>query len=626
VNDRLPACVIDWETQYDKDKTDPCSVVNLGVRAYCEHPRFDPYMVAVVAERFPGDKEPDEFVGDPSEFDWECVQNHQPVAHNAQFDWTIFNWWVEKISPITCNGSSGSYSWSKAIVDPHHAFISRRPWHCTASMAAYLSAGRSLAAASKSLLGKELDKGMRDWMCGKTWKDAIAAGKADDMRRYALGDAKAELEIYQLGYNKWPEHERWLATHTIISGMRGVRIDSAYLDECHEKLLDELAKIESDLPWLNDMSYLDKKGNKPKPTSKTALAKACRDLGIEPPQSTAVDSPLLEKWELAHPDVPLVKTMQQHRGVSKALGTIELLKKRSVGGIFTFSTKYFGAHTGRWSGDGGYNMHGQKKEAVAGVDVRKGFIARPGKVLFIGDLAQIEARQTLWFAEDWDSLKLIEDGVSVYEAHARQTMGWTGGVLKKEDKDLYALAKARVLGLGFGCGWKKFIEAAKKMAGVTIDASTSKKTVNAFRATNPGIVRVWETLDRDVSNSVGGDYELELPSGRVLQYFNVKKTRNDRGKFETQAQQVMDAPHKGVYGGLLFENLVQATARDILADIVMRLEAAGFTVLFTVHDEVVCEIDPGRGPEAAAIMRAPISWVPRLPIDIEWQESPCYLK
>lgn len=112
--------------------------------------------------------------------------------------------------------------------------------------------------------------------------------------------------------------------------------------------------------------------------------------------------------------------------------------------------KYFGANaTGRWSGDGGRNYQNlpapHSLERLGLPDVRRCLVPPENHKFIIADFSQIEARLMLWQAGDTEQLKMIESGVSVYEAHARKTMNWKGGDLKKEDAALYSLAKARVL-------------------------------------------------------------------------------------------------------------------------------------------------------------------------------------
>lgn len=578
-----PNVVIDFETYYDEE----CSIKTLGPLAYVEHPSFDAYLVSV----YDGENE---FVGHPKDFDFGSISGCQWWAHNAQFDWTVYEWCVRR-----------------GYVD-HYA---PQPWLCSASLSAFMGAPRSLDKAAKTLLGIEVDKGMRSWMKGKRWEDAVAAGKAQALADYAMKDAKVAWHIVEKYQSKWPDFERKLAVHTVTSGMTGVAVDSRYIVKCQDELLSLISKTEKKLPWMSA-------GGKAKPTSTKSLAEECRKVGIPVPKSTAADSEECAAWLRQHGEkYPWVKAMQDHRAANRALKLLQTVSNRVVNGRFTYQVKYFGAHTGRWSGDGGFNMHNLPREPLGNVDIRRCFIPSRGKKFVVADLAQIEARVLLWLVNDRRQLELIKTGVSVYEAHARQTMKWTGGELKKEDPKLYALAKARVLGLGYGCGANKFVDVARAMAGLNITPAESNLTVASFRASNLGIVKLWGQLDRDAQRSVGGTYEIELPSGRVLEYYGVMRKGG-----QLVAQQWRGEMHKAIYGGLLCENLVQATARDVLGDIILRLEGLGYPVVFNVHDEVVVETTAGAVDDVKYIMEEDIPWISGLPIGVEAKETERYLK
>jgi DNA polymerase len=106
-----------------------------------------------------------------------------------------------------------------------------------------------------------------------------------------------------------------------------------------------------------------------------------------------------------------------------------------------------------------------------------------------------------------------------------------------------------------------------------------------FRASNPKIKELWAKLESDCYKCVTTDYKVELPSGRILPYFNV----NWKGGLVLQ--KTLGEPPIKVWGGFLTENVTQATARDVMRDAIIRLEDAGIETLFTVHDEIVAEVD-----------------------------------
>lgn len=364
-----------------------------------------------------------------------------------------------------------------------------------------------------------------------------------------------------------------------------------------------------------------------KPLSKAMLDLWCQKEGITPPKSLSEDDVACAQWEDKYGDqYPWVAAMREYRKANIILKRLETIHRRTDGGVhrFSYSMKYFGAHTGRWSGDGGFNMQNQQRDEAFGVNARNILIAGPGKKLIICDLSQIEPRVLYWCAEDWAMLKRIEEGLGVYAAHAIGTMRWPADKPFTKDTQpiLYKTAKARVLGLGYQCGWQKFIDAARILAGLTISAQESKKIVAEYRATNGKVVQLWNKLDHLFKRSVGEDFELTLPSGRVLTYYNVQR-KGDR----VLAQPVLGKPHFDFYGGKLTENLVQAAARDVFVAGLRRVEDAGHPVIFHSHDEIICEVDK-RVPkeEIEHLMTIRPEWLEGCPIGAEAIESDHYLK
>ena len=220
-------------------------------------------------------------------------------------------------------------------------------------------------------------------------------------------------------------------------------------------------------------------------------------------------------------------------------------------------------------------------------------------------------------------MDVLETGVSVYEAHARATMGWTGGSLKHENPQIYRLAKARVLGLGNGARAGVFVRIAKIMAGLDITFSQAETVVGDFRRTNPLILDLWRKLDRAFTAAVGQDFELPLPSGRRLIYRNVKRASKGYSA-EVQERRMP------FFGGKLVENLTSATARDVLGHIILCLEDAGHRVVMHVHDEVVVEVPTAHLDTATkdveAIMTTNPDWLAGLPLTAETFTTDFYTK
>ena len=167
------------------------------------------------------------------------------------------------------------------------------------------------------------------------------------------------------------------------------------------------------------------------------------------------------------------------------------------------------------------------------------------------------------------------------------------------------LAKARVLGLGFGCGPKKFVDVARILGGLDITLADAERTVRDYRASNKGIVKLWKRLEANFAASARSPkitkHLMELPSGRSIVYHQP----HYEGR-ELACTPILGQGQRKVYGGLLFENLVQATARDILTYHLLQLRDLGdyYEPVLIVHDEVLLDVPKGEAEEAARVLQS----------------------
>jgi DNA polymerase len=613
------------------------------------------------------------WAGHPTEFNWDKVHGRTLLAHNAGFDSEVFaEMKRRKLIP---------------------ASVVPKEWICTANLSTYLCNRRALADASLKLFNDRVDKSARSDANNLHWPD-FTPDQKKVMLEYARKDAWRCHRIWAEHGHRWPQVERDLSSLTIEQGRKGVHIDVELLNRYIVELFEMLNNTEELIPWVKDADDEDNDEPSGKPTSTKAAMETCRRAGIPcPPLRKYEDD--YAKWEKIYaPKHPWILALSSWRSVNKAYKQMLLIKERLVYGegfpVMPFALKYFGAHTGRWSGDGKFNVQNPRKEPIfcnekglmetdeqriflamrqhdeegtwpewvrSAIDIRKLIVARPGHKLVISDLAQIEPRVLAWLVKDTNKLKLVSEGMSPYEAHARQSMGWTGGNLKKEDKGKYALAKARELGLGYQCGWEKFIGMAKTLAGLDItvnDPKTmivehpitgdecivsgygkfSKETVADFRARNPKIVNMWKSLDEAFKASVGHDFTMVLPSGRKMTYEDVRaemKIVVDKETGKPKKQVVYTAyvggKRKGFYGGKLTENITQATARDVFGVQLVDMTKQQIRCLFTAHDEAVTEVSldyPEQ--EIVQIMSQTPAWLKGCPIAAEAQTSHHYMK
>jgi DNA polymerase len=285
-----------------------------------------------------------------------------------------------------------------------------------------------------------------------------------------------------------------------------------------------------------------------------------------------------------------------------------------------FNFFYFGAGTtGRWSSAEGVNLQNLAAQIMFGVDMR-GLIRAPAGYKFINvDLSQIEPRCLAWLTGNTVMLDALRAGMPLYEAHARASMGWTGGKLKEENPALYKLAKARVLALGYGAGAAKFVVMATDY-GLDVQLDSATAIVADFRNTNQDITGLWGVLGKAMLMDAYYKKpvtEIELPTGRLLRYF--KPSTLGGCTAETSFKGGMT--RRSWWGGSLTENLVQATAREVFSRKVLEVEKLGLPVLFHVHDELTCLVKEDDAPYALEavldVMGRTPDFMPGLPLASE---------
>lgn len=571
----MTTLALDFETAWSKDY----SVAKMGPWAYCHDPRFDPYLVSVAAS------DGFEWVGHPAQAPWDRFARYPTwVSHNAGFDEQVF----------LAARDRGDFS----SPDP-------AAWHCSADLCGFRQLPRALDKAVEQAFDVVLDKSVRE-----------RAGQQGDMfpptekelRDYALEDARWCLKLWDKYHRPWLETEIRLSDHTRMMGREGIGFDLDAARGARDSLAFRRAQIESEIPWA-DRGIA--------PTSRTELFAECHRAGILPPSSTAEKSPEYEAWlEQFGETLPWVRGLNQWRKINRTLSVVESMLLRADGtGRLHYGLKYYGAAiTGRWSGSDGLNLQNLNRDDTAGgIDLRGLLIPKPGHVFIISDLAQIEPRCLAQVVKDETMLAFLRSGADLYEAHARATMGYADPrPLKEVDKGLRALAKARSLGLGYGCGPAKFVAVAKLMAGLDITQEDAEKTVADFRESNPLIVQAWARLEKLFRSEKNAAVVLTLPSGRKMRYFHPQGG---------QATATLGGPLKKFYGGLLAENYIQAMARDVLAEMVLAVEEAGLPVVLHVHDEIVVEVPEADAEGALAtiekIMTTPPEWADNLPLACE---------
>jgi len=589
---------LDYETEYSKDY----SIRDMGAWAYCNDPRFNAYLLAVAWE------DGRTWIGNPKDFDWESINGLDWVAANAGFEWEV----TERLR--------------KDGVVPAH--IKPRKIYDVLDLSRYLGYPGNLNAACQYLLNVKIDKGMRDRAKNQTWV-SMSPDFQDAMKQYALLDAVHELSIWQKHGHKMPEDERMLSRLTRIMCRQGVPIDVPAVDDAISKLEAYLADIRSRIPWTTDPTI--------PVMSPKAMAKECLKKGVAPPTSMAKDSEAFAAWLKEHGDMfPFAVAIGQYRSANNLLKKLQTMKRRTrLDGVMPFGLKYFGGHTGRDSGDSGFNVQNLHREPYTctptkgehfKIDLR-GMIAAPtGKLLLIADEVAIEPCVLAVLSEDKELLKRLSTGEDVYEAWARLTKGYADPrPLNDVDPRMRRLCKVEQLGLSYGAGVEKCIKIAKMWAGIDLTYQQAQLQVAKFRE-RPFIPRFWQKLESLMTRSAGEDFQFELPSGRIMNYRKVQTVNGLSAEIPKLGQMLRCR----FWGGAICENIIQSVGRDVFMHHILELQKKGINIICRIHDEVLCLVDEDKAEEslklALQIMSTPPPWLTNLPIRAAGHLSQKYCK
>ncbi|MCC2626581.1 MAG: polymerase [Thermomicrobiales bacterium] len=292
--------------------------------------------------------------------------------------------------------------------------------------------------------------------------------------------------------------------------------------------------------------------------------------------------------------------------------------------------------------------------------LRSTLVAGPGNELIAADFSGIEARVVNWIAGQDDMLenfRALDGGDKTRDPYVINAMRYYKLPFEQVKKIPHRqTGKFQELGCGFGMGAKTGMVQAKDIYQLVITEAEAKALVDNYRATHPKVKQFWYDIDDAALQAVahpgttvvfgplknliftkrGAYLYLILPSKRPLVYAQPKIIDRMTPWGEMRSAVQIRAVHpkskqwweQDMYGGIWTENVVQAIARDIMAEAKLRARAAGYPTILTVHDELVAEVPAGFGDvkEFEQILTRLPGWATGLPIAAEGWRGHRYRK
>ncbi len=496
---------------------------------------------------------------------------------------------------------------------------------------------------------------------------------------YAKQDAKLERQVLQklLPFIGNIDFELWLLDHSIrIYTEKALHIDTAKLKIVVEKVKErrKQAIIEGGVPpeVLNsNKQFAEELGRR----MVAHKLKVPMKKPLKPRKDGVLLTPALAKGDLAFQklaDSPIeeISKLVNARIVERSavtvaarLTTMAMYAKMGIG--IPVHLVYYGAHTGRFSGGGGFNFQNltSPSRGATAFDrevarlVREVITAGEGNVFVPTDAAQIEARVLAWLAGEQSILDAYASGADLYSEFISEVLKkdvHKPGEADKKDMAHYVwlgimrqVGKESVLGLGYSMGEVKFYQNVKAGGSVKskdlikfvaeggfgkeikvkggVTTVMAQEIVAFYRNKYQMIVQLWDDINSAFMDAIKGSIRMvgplkfekiadravgiTLPSGRVLYYRNLRKEPEKTQTGQTRFVWKHGAGQR-IYGGLLTENVVQAISRDILAESIRNAEDAGYPVVLHIHDEIVPRVPVAQGAEALAFMIKSLSTPP----------------
>ena len=276
--------------------------------------------------------------------------------------------------------------------------------------------------------------------------------------------------------------------------------------------------------------------------------------------------------------------------------------------------------------------------------IRTAFIPKPGCRFVVADFSAIEARVMGWLSgEEW-VLDVFRGDGKLYEMTASRMFGIPMAEIGKGSPER-AKGKVASLACQYGGSTGALVSMGALDMGLTEDELPP--LVAAWRKANPHMVQFWWDVDAAAIKAVtekqktkvgkiifeykSGILFITLPSGRKLSYVKPRMAVNKFGRDGLTYEGISENKKWSrieTYGPKLVENIVQGTARDLLAEAMLRVEKKGYPIVMHCHDEIIAEVPEGIGSveEMCEIMAVQPKWAEGLPLRADGYQCSFYQK
>ena len=625
---------LDFETHYSREY----SLSKMSEVEYILDPRFEPIMCAIKIGRNPSRVK----VGRRAIVDaFAKIPWHQVamLAHNTRFDGAILAWEFGIVPAFYLD----TLSMARALT---HANIGKSSLKAVSDYLGLPAKGEEVHAA----LGKTL----ADFMRGPL-------SELNAYMSYCARDNDNCYDIFQRFMRVFPKPELALIDSVLRMFIQPqVRLNSRVLAEHLNAVRAEKAACMSKVAHIDPAVF----------SSNKRFAELLESHGVEVPMkislATGRDTYALAKGDREFKELCAdeTQTLEVQALLAARLGVKSTIEETRTAkmlhlslrdwpewrgkqkGLLAVPLRYYGAHTGRLSGDGGINLQNLQRKSR----IREAIEAPPGCRIVHRDSSQIEARMVAFLARCRKLLDAFEQGRDVYSEFASSFYRMT---VTKRDKLRRFVGKTSILGLGYGMGGPRFrhtLFIGNGGVSVAMDEKEALNLVHHYRREYQEIPALWnaaagllthmtvvsmpQRFDRNFLRTIiklpipaihATPEGIWLPNGMCIQYPNLREHRwiDDTGIPHTDV--VYDNPYKvpkKLFGGKVVENVSQALARIVITNAAYRIKQRAKLVPFmTTHDsldycvpvEIAADVDAMLAEEFA--IRP--SWAPELPLASE---------